>query len=256
MVRSIQTEQRSFRHENGDGFDYSCVRSPRRKSMEIQVHADGSVHVRTPFLFNESILQRFLAERYDWVKKHAKANRLEHVELQSKGYQEGALFSYLGRDFPLSIQEELDRKRAKIDFDGAKWLILISSNLPESEKSKQIARALTRWYRQQAEELFGGRVFYYGRVMQDIPEEIKIKTYRRLWGSCVKATRLVTFNWQLIMAPLFVIDYVVVHELAHLKYMGHGKRFWQRVAKFLPDYKEAHKWLRDNKYKMHLPKIT
>ena len=83
--------------------------------------------------------------------------------------------------------------------------------------------------------------------------EVNVRTQRRIWGSCHPRTKKIFLNWQIIMAPIEVIDYVIVHELCHLLVANHSKRFWSKVARFKPDYKEQIRWLRSNAFDMVLP---
>ena len=103
-----------------------------------------------------------------------------------------------------------------------------------------------QWYQEQAKEVFGVRVFYYARLMQESPRDILIRKQKCIWGCCDKRRGVISLNWQLIQAPMWVIDYVIVHELAHLKHANHSQRFWNRVAKFFPEYGHAKQWLRDH----------
>ena len=116
-----------------------------------------------------------------------------------------------------------------------------------------IKEKLIKWYRAQAEEIFGGRVFYFSRIMGLEPQKIAVKTQKRIWGSCGYHDKAISLNWQLVFAPMDVIDYVVVHELAHLDTPNHSRKFWKSVANILPDYKMRQNWLKNNRLSMKLP---
>ena len=109
----------------------------------------------------------------------------------------------------------------------------------------------TAWYRTQARMVLTERVKFFARKYGFKVGKIRISSARTRWGSC-SAKETLSFTWRLVMAPLDVIDYVVVHELCHLRELNHSKAFWARVEKILPDYKKRRRWLKDNGSKLRL----
>ena len=107
------------------------------------------------------------------------------------------------------------------------------------------------WYRQQALQKISERVRFYYAITNLKYHKIKISNAKKRWGSCSSQGNL-NFSWRLIMAPLEVIDYVVVHELVHLEEKNHANRFWNKVEKILPDYKIQKKWLKENGHNLKL----
>jgi predicted metal-dependent hydrolase len=116
-----------------------------------------------------------------------------------------------------------------------------------------LRQELEVWYRSQALEILGGRVVYHSRRMKVPFHEVAVRTQKRLWGSCHIGSKKINLNWKLVMAPIEVIDYVVVHELSHLLVANHSKRFWKTVEGFMPGYKDHHAWLKKNSTRMVLP---
>lgn len=108
---------------------------------------------------------------------------------------------------------------------------------PETEAEEQI-------FREQAAEIFAQKAAYYARQMGVAYQRITIRDQKTRWGSCSSKGNL-NFNWRLVLAPVKVLDYVVIHELAHLKEMNHSSRFWGIVEEMMPDYRNQRKWLRD-----------
>jgi predicted metal-dependent hydrolase len=85
------------------------------------------------------------------------------------------------------------------------------------------------------------------------PLKIAVKTQKRIWGSCHPRTKTINLNWMLVLAPLEVIDYVVVHELSHLDVPNHSRRFWKRVSGVMPDYRRQVQWLKEHAAEMVMP---
>ncbi len=141
----------------------------------------------------------------------------------------------------------------RLSFDGARWQAAVPENLSGVRGQEQIKERFLLWYRMQAKEILGSRVFHYARVMGVSPKAISIKSQKRLWGSCNFRAQSIHLNWQIIMSPMEVLDYVVVHELCHLKVPNHSKLFWSSVAQVLPDYSKQRQWLKVNQREMRLP---
>ena len=146
-------------------------------------------------------------------------------------------------------------KIPSVDFDGRCWVMKIPKEMKAPRNAKILKEKFIQWYKTQAKELLAGRVFHYARLMDVEPLEIKVKNQKRLWGSCHYHQKTLCFNWQIIMAPLSVIDYVIVHELCHLKAPNHSPRFWKLVSDVIPDYKMKHRWLKENAGRMALPNV-
>jgi predicted metal-dependent hydrolase len=129
---------------------------------------------------------------------------------------------------------------------GQRKPLLLEGNFKLAESAQSKAKlAFERWYRAQAREILTERVEHYAGQYGFEYKKIGITSARTRWGSC-SANGSLNFSWRLLLAPLEAVDYVVVHELVHTVFHNHSKRFWKRVEKIMPDYKERRKWLRRN----------
>jgi predicted metal-dependent hydrolase len=127
---------------------------------------------------------------------------------------------------------------------GAKKKLVLDDTFKLAESEQKNAEAIFRnWYRQQAAKIIGDRVTFFAAHYQIPVDTIRITSARTRWGSCSPKNKL-SFSWRLVMTPPDVIDYVVIHELAHTIHHNHSKRFWSLVEKWMPDYKERRKQLR------------
>ena len=157
----------------------------------------------------------------------ARTRRLRHVPFQ-------------GRELELRIDIDPDARYSLVrETDGG--LLLIRSP-QDSAKPRELLNA---WYRGRAESLFAERAAFWAGRMGLTFNAIRVKDQRTLWGSCSREGNL-NFNWRVILAPPAVLDYLVVHELAHLREMNHSRRFWTHVAAQCPDWKEHRRWLREH----------
>lgn len=206
------------------------IRSKRR-TIALIVERDGSVTVRAPLRMSGTVIDEFVQKHSKWVEK-------KQIEMQSimpkqpRKYEAGEQFPYLGKNYSLELVKDA---KGKLVFDG-------SFKLSQTEKDNA-ELVFRNWYRKQAAKLIGERVAYFAKQFGLDVRSIRITSARTRWGSCSPRGTL-SFSWRLLMTPPDVIDYVVVHELAHTIHHNHSKRFWNLVEKWMPDYKERRKQLK------------
>lgn len=188
------------------------------------------MEVRIPQRLSENDLNQFLQQSEDWIQK--KLSQLNQNMVPKKLFLAGEEFFVLGQSTTLCLTDKAPRKTHYIN--GA---FFTSLNDPE-----KIKKQITTWYREKAGQTFERRLQHYGEQMGLRHSGLKVKEYSARWGTCFPDGQI-ALNWRLMMPPMPALDYVVVHELAHLKYNGHGKRFWGLVEKHLPHYKESIKLL-------------
>jgi predicted metal-dependent hydrolase len=139
---------------------------------------------------------------------------------------------YLGEPLPLRVCEDGGRGVQAVD---GEIVVHVRAHLSDAVREGETRRRLEAWYRREAGRVFAERVRYFAPALRVEPSRVLVRSQKTRWGSC-GADGALRFNWTVVMAPLAVIDYLVVHELCHLRQNGHGKRFWGLVAAVLPDY--------------------
>jgi hypothetical protein len=206
----------------------------RRRTIALIVQRDGSLTVRAPLRMPDEQILEFVHSHAGWIhKKQAQVKAAP--SFPRKQFVNGESFLYLGNEYPLSLVE--------VQKHG---LIFTNSHFRMKLSSPTRARGFfIRWYKQQALKVFSERVARYSHQNGFHFQKIRISSARTRWGSCSPKGRL-SFTWRLVLAPLDVIDYVVVHELAHTQIPNHSKIFWARVAEIMPDYKKRLAWLKKN----------
>jgi predicted metal-dependent hydrolase len=200
--------------------------SPRRKSIGIQVTTEGKVVVTQPRGATRDSLARALEKHRAWIEAKVAERRAAWGRLQ-----EGEAY-FLGQPYRLAVRQGTP---GGVSRNGNDIRVPVTDNA-------DLWPRLQDWYREQALVLLKERVSHWGARMGLKPGPVALKEWRRRWGECHPDGAL-KFNWRLILCPPAVIDYVVVHELAHLKVPGHNPRFWAVVAKVLPDYAARRRWL-------------
>jgi len=201
--------------------------SPRRRSIGLRVTTDGRLVVTAPLGASRASIDQALARHRDWLERTVAARRLAWKQLQP-----GRAF-FLGRAYQL-LADPGNQETVELGEEAIRvqWL----------RKSSGPWRALAAWYQRQAAAQLAPRVGVYAARMGLKPRVTEFKEWKRRWGECHPDGKL-RFNWRLILLPPEIIDYVVVHELAHLQVPGHNPRFWRVVAAILPDWAARRQWL-------------
>jgi predicted metal-dependent hydrolase len=200
--------------------------SPRRKSIALMVTAEGRVVVTMPRGTSKANLARALEKHGAWIERKVAERQAAWGRLKA-----GEAF-LLGEAFRLTVLK------------GAVGVISLNTKeirVPLPDGADLWSR-LVGWYAERASHLLKERVSHFAACMGLTPGPVALKEWKRRWGECHPDGAL-KFNWRLIMLPADIIDYVVVHELAHLKVPGHNPRFWSVVAQVLPDYDSRRAWM-------------
>lgn len=228
---------------NGQCFEYELIKK-KKKNIGIRIDANGVVKVTSPFFVEDSYIHEVVNKRADWILLKLKLLREMNKGALERRYSRGDNIVYLGEEYKLKVIEEVEVE-GRIGFSGEEFEVLVSPEMDEVEKEKVIRERLAEWYKHEAFKQFKGRTRFYSEILKLYPNNIRIKEQKSIWGSCSSKNNI-NFNWKLIMAPLTVLDYIVVHELCHLRHRDHSKNFWGLVEQIMPDYKEKRKWLKEN----------
>lgn len=215
---------------------YTLIRS-RRKTASIYIERDGKVSVLVPEKLTARQVDDILESKRKWIYQSLaewqdlNANRIQ------RDYVNGEGFLYLGRSYRLKLVSDLPEPLMLKD--GYFCLRATKGSAPDADA------AFREFYRAKGVIRIPPRVAYFQTKMGVKFKSIKIMDLKHRWASCTASGNL-NFHWKCMMAPLTVIDYIVVHELAHLIYSNHSAAFWNEVDKVMPDFQERKIWLRDN----------
>lgn len=161
---------------------------------------------------------------------------------------------HIGWDAQLTVRAPLRASQRRIlDVVRAKhaWILAAQEKMRrrQAEAPPALPPKFLRDYKRQALQIISSRVRVYAAQMQLIPAAIKVNRARRRWGSCSHRGSL-NFSYRLMFAPLAVLDYVVVHELAHMRHLNHSQAFWNCVAAVMPEFRQHHRWLREHGHRL------
>jgi predicted metal-dependent hydrolase len=219
------------------GLCVDVVRTSRVKTASIKVD-DGLVSVVVPKALAIERIQQLVEDKYQWIV-HKIALHEEFKPASDRKFVSGEAYAYLGRNYRLKVVAG-----AYIPVKLIQGRLV--ATLPDGTKRSNLVRdAVIRWYKLNALRKIKEKVRRYSKTMGLEPKSVSIKTLKSRWGSCSPKGEL-DFNWLIVMAPNRVVDYVVVHELCHLKQLDHSPKFWKEVERVMPDYAEHKEWLKLN----------
>lgn len=227
----------SFQYDT-EKIEFTVVKS-RRKSLSIAIQPDGNLLVKAPLSMSDAEILKWVKTKTGWIIRQRAKILEQQVENPPKQYVSGEKFLYLGQEYELEVR--ISEGRAGMVGIVEDKIVLFS----KTDESLEVKKFLEDWYVKQAKLWIPKRVSFFAKQMGESFGRITIKNQRKRWGSCSSARNL-NFNWRLIMAPPEVLDYVVVHELCHLRQMNHSKEFWREVENVLWDYKVHKSWLEKN----------
>ncbi|MCL2125126.1 MAG: M48 family metallopeptidase [Oscillospiraceae bacterium] len=204
--------------------EYDLVRS-KRKTTALYIR-DGRVEVRAPLKLPKSIIDRFVMSKQKWIEEKLAITNEVLAQRESFALDYGSQITYRGRQYPIAAKEG-----NRIGFGDDSFY------MPPELPPESIKRICIEIYRLLARRDLTNRTIEIAEIMSANPSSVKITNARTQWGSCTSKGSI-NYSWRLIIADDELIDYIIVHELAHLTEMNHSERFWDIVQRHVPDYSE------------------
>ena len=212
------------------------VRTKRRKTASITV-IDGSVQAIVPDQLSNARVEKLIQKRTPWIRRKLR-EQSQAVSPKPKEYVSGESFTYLGRNYRLKI---LSGGYREVKLIGGYLEVDVSKNSSEND----IRNALVDWYEEHALDRLTEKSDRQAGILGVSPNSIAVRDYKSRWGSC-SSKGDISFNWRIIIAPHHIVDYVVVHELCHLKHPNHSPAYWRSVKREIPDYEVCRRWLKEH----------
>jgi predicted metal-dependent hydrolase len=221
-----------------NGLDICVIRSARKKTMHIVIERDGSVSVQVPeSIEDDRILEILKTKEYEIHKKLLYWKELNEEQIERQ-FVSGQSFMYLGKNYNLHI---IEGQKRNLVFKDSKFLL--------SDKATNPRDAFVQFYKKQAKLKINERLAIYQKTVRKLPVKVEIRELPTRWASCTPDGNIY-FNWKCVMAPVVVLDYLIIHELVHLEHPNHSRAFWDKVSAVCPNYQEHESWLKRNGVRM------
>lgn len=218
--------------------EFTHIIKPKLKRMYISVDSKNGVVVKTPDVPESKVIE-LVHKKAGWIlKKRA----LVQESLSDFEFETGSRLPYLGKRYYLKLEEDKAAGvgKAYLTFNHSKFTLRYN---PYLMKEEYMHKALDEFYREKAKERMTALAKQWADTMGLTYTKITFKKVAKRWGSCSSRGNIM-FNYEAIKLPIDCLEYIVVHELAHLKHHDHSKDFWKLVEKYLPNYKDQHDKMR------------
>lgn len=221
-------------------FQYSLVRSARRRSIGIEV-ANAQVVVRVPYFVAYLEAEHFVRSKSRWIQQKL-AQQAQRIDaIPQRAYTAGSQLPFLDRQLTLILQQQT---RASVVHYGEQLIVGLAarSKLSEEEQSR---RLVIDWYQRKALQLLTLKTNAAAAQLGLVHTGVSVKATRSKWGHCTIGGAI-QYNWHILLAPEAIVDYLVAHEVCHLRHHNHSAAFWLLVAQLCPDFKNCRAWLKAN----------
>ena len=226
-------------------FNYHIRRSKRVKTLRIVV-TPGTVEVVAPLKMPKHRIHSFVQDKHGWVTRTKE--KIERSQQQIKSfaptlYSDGVEIPFQGGKFPLTVHRT-ESSSMNVEYKQS-FIVSVPYSISKENYSAEIRQCLINWMEKAAKIVAENYVLQHAERCKLKPRSIKIKKQTGRWGSC-GIHNDINLNWLLILAPPGVFEYVVVHELCHIRHRNHSTDFWNLVAIHMPEFQEQKKWLRQH----------
>ena len=226
-----------------DVIPFSITYSPKARKKRIVIAPSG-VRVVLPHGSQE----REATELIESLK-HRVHRAMEKVLQQDERlksftdihYVSGTKIPFLGNELPLLVYQER-RKRSRLEYDG-RLIVRVPVGLTSQRMNAEVKRKVEGWIKKEMHGEALKSASFFERKLGILPREIRIKAQKKLWGSCGR-NHVINLNWKLALFPRKAFDYVVAHEMCHLRHLNHSKAFWKLLSSLMPGYQEQREWLK------------
>lgn len=243
--------QETFETVSHLGREVLVHRKPYRRSLGLTLQVSGRIKVTAPKSTPLHFIQDFLNRNSLWIEKNLDKYKSLRDAHPPKRYVAGEAFPYLGRKITLRF-EVSESSKFDCSVSGDELVVRVprsQSRLPVDSVSErpELGPVISGLYESEGRRILSRRLAHYSDLMGLQPKALSFRAQKTRWGSCT-AKGKISLNWRLVIAPLDVIDYVVIHELSHLAHYDHSPAFWRLVATQSPEWPKYRNWLRSNQY--------
>ena len=223
------------------------VHRKKVKNINLRIKPNMEVYISVPMNLHRDYIENFIHSKESWIKSVLK--KVEDVKEKQKGfeYKTGEIHKFLGKEYNLTVKTGNFNSVNLVNNEKKPNIILtVNENILENIDEKK--KIMEKWYFENAKKLFPQFMEKWLKILDEHVKKVAIKPMKTRWGSCNYVKKYITLNTELIKRTPFEIEYVVLHELTHLKYPNHGKGFYNYIERYMPNYKIAEKMLNAKHY--------
>ncbi len=223
-------------------FNISIKRTNRLKTVSLKVK-NQEVVLSVPKFVTDSEIDNIIERKINWIRNKLAIEKTNSFNIKRK-YENGEKFLYFGSEYSLKIKHY---NSDNVYLDNNSMIVEVKNN----SKAVHIRNILNNWYIAESKKYLIKTTNYYEVLIGVSVNKLIFGKYKSKWGSC-NSKKTISYDWRIIMAPLEVIHYLIIHELCHIKHLNHSNDFWKTVEKYMANYKLQKKWLKTNSSKLIL----
>ena len=223
-------------------FNISIKRTNRLKTVSLKVK-NQEVVLSVPKFVTDSEIDNIIERKINWIRNKLAIEKTNSFNIKRK-YENGEKFLYFGSEYSLKIKHS---NINNVYLDNNIMIVEVKNN----SKTVHIRNILNNWYIAESKKYLIKTTNYYEVLIGVSVNKLIFGNYKSKWGSC-NSKKTISYDWRIIMAPLEVIHYLIIHELCHIKHLNHSNDFWKTVEKYMANYKLQKKWLKTNSSKLIL----
>ncbi len=217
------------------------------KNINLRIKPNLEVYISVPMNLHRDYIENFIRSKEEWIKSVLK--KVENVKEKQKDfeYKTGEIHKFLGKEYNLTVKTgNFNAVSLKNNIRPNEIILTVNENIFENIDEKK--KIMEKWYFENAKKLFLQFMEKWLEILDENVEKVAIKPMKTRWGSCNYVKRYINLNTELIKRTPFEIEYVILHELTHLKYPNHGRGFYNYIERYMPNYKFAEKMLNAKHY--------
>ncbi|MCL6444136.1 MAG: M48 family metallopeptidase [Alicyclobacillus sp.] len=223
--------------------DYTLCCKAAKRDCTISVDWKTGITVVVPEGIDQERIDAILRRKAPWIlRKLAEFREIKPLSTRHE-FISGEKISYLGRQYRLKVIARDDVTNVSLTFQSGRFIAVVPKSSSPTWRQERLRQAFRDWYIEHGLSKVEQRVNLFAPRIGVQPSKVVVKDQKTRWGSCTK-NGTININWRILMAPMRIVDYVVVHELAHMIHADHSSDFWSVVASVMPDYDERKEWLR------------
>ena len=224
-------------------FEYTLLRSKkRRRSLALAVEPENQIIIRAPWRTSLNEAEAFLHKNHAWILKHHAFLKERPQAKSIHQWEDGELIPYLGKFYPLHIIDESFGK-ARVHLHDDRIVLHLPLVTDDTLKASLIEKTMIQWYKTRTREIVESRIHDWAEKLGVRFNQLIISSPHKRWGSC-NWRNDIRINWRVVLTPIEAIDYLIAHELSHVKHKNHSERFWRLLGSVMPDHEERQQILR------------
>lgn len=229
--------------------NYRIKRTKPKKSISIKIKYPDIVEVLSPSYVSDKEIHNLVLSKSSWIFNKLKEFENKKIEEVNLKFEDNSELPFLGESYILNIIKSNNIINCKLEFDKNKFIAYVPTFMSLENQNKELKKLFIEWLIWYGTIIVNERINIYSKKLNVSCKNFKVKEQKSTWGTCSSLGNIY-INYKILLAPINIVDYVIVHELCHLREMNHSNKFWDLVQSIIPDYIIKRNWLKENGFKL------